>query len=331
MSGIFLVASLAGLFIVYKLLDRILRIPYISDYQGRYILITGCSSGFGLEAVKRLDSLGCHVFAGCRRQESLDELKKICSERVMPILIDIRNPDSVRKAFKVVTDRLTKDGQELWCIVNNAGVACPIGPPEWFSIDDYKNTLDVNLYGTIDVTMTFLPLVKRSRGRVVNVSSAYGRVSAWQLLPYSLSKYGIEAFSDGLRRSLRPYGCTTVLLEPGYFKTNIISQGNLQDLLSNGWNAASDEMKEEYGEDYFRYLEVEVPKQINILASGRLNIVTDAFEHAILGRYPQARYVIGADIKFLFLPVAVLPERLGDWILAMLDRSKPLPAILRKK
>jgi 11-cis-retinol dehydrogenase len=122
-----------------------------------------------------------------------------------------------------------------------------------------------------------------------------------------------------------------VLLEPGYFRTNIISQGNLQNDISKSWNAASVEIKEEYGEDYFRCLEVEVPKQASLLASSRVSIVTDVFEHAILGRYPRARYVIGADAKFLFVPVAMLPEWLCDWILATLDRNKPLPAILRKK
>ena len=87
----------------------------------------------------------------------------------------------------------------LWGVVNNAGVPGNFGPPEWHTIDDYKSVAAVNLYGLIDVTMTFLPLVKMARGRVVNTSSAAGRFSAPYLTPYTVSKYGVEAFTDGLR------------------------------------------------------------------------------------------------------------------------------------
>src|SRR5687768_2364151 len=87
----------------------------------------------------------------------------------------------------------------LWGLINNAGILGIFAPPEWLIIDDYKAISNVNLYGTIDVTMTFLPLVKLARGRIVNTSSINGRVSLPILIPYSVSKYGVEAFTDGLR------------------------------------------------------------------------------------------------------------------------------------
>ena len=87
----------------------------------------------------------------------------------------------------------------LWGVVNNAGIMGSNGPPEWHTIDNYKATNAVNLYGLIDVTMTFLPLVKMARGRVVNTSSEAGRFSMPFITPYSVSKYGVEAFTDGLR------------------------------------------------------------------------------------------------------------------------------------
>ena len=70
---------------------------------------------------------------------------------------------------------------------------------EWQTVDDYKETNAVNLYGLIDVTMTFLPLVKMARGRVVNMSSIAGRLSSNHATTYCVSKYGVEAFTDGLR------------------------------------------------------------------------------------------------------------------------------------
>ena len=84
-------------------------------------------------------------------------------------------------------------------MVNNAGIMGSNGPPEWHTIDNYKLTNSVNLYGLIDVSMTFLPLVKMARGRVVNTASIAGRVSFANGIPYAVSKYGVEAFTDGLR------------------------------------------------------------------------------------------------------------------------------------
>lgn len=86
----------------------------------------------------------------------------------------------------------------LWAVVNNAGVSMPSGPTDWLTIDDYKSMLNVNLTGVIDVTLSVLPLIKVTRGRVVNVASVFGRVSPFGG-PYCISKYGVEAFNDSLR------------------------------------------------------------------------------------------------------------------------------------
>lgn len=86
----------------------------------------------------------------------------------------------------------------LWGLVNNAGISVPTGPTEWMQVEDFKKVLDVNLMGVIEVTLTFLPLLKKAGGRVVNVASILGRLS---LIGggYCLSKWGVEAFSDSLR------------------------------------------------------------------------------------------------------------------------------------
>ncbi len=126
---------------------------------------------------------------------------------------------------------------ELWELLNNAGIATKTGPIEWFGKRDLEEILSVNLLGLIDVTVTFLPLIKKARGRIVNTSSIAGRLSVADLALYSVSKYGIEAFSDSIRQAsafylfsiradlnfsadldfesvLRP-GCVVVELSPG--------------------------------------------------------------------------------------------------------------------
>jgi len=82
--------------------------------------------------------------------------------------------------------------------VNNAGISVPSAPNEWLSKDDFVRVLDVNLVGLIEVTLSLLPLVRRARGRVVNVASVMGRVSPFGG-GYCVSKFGVEAFSDSLR------------------------------------------------------------------------------------------------------------------------------------
>lgn len=86
----------------------------------------------------------------------------------------------------------------LWGIVNNAGRSLPMGPSEWMRIEDFQSTLKVNMIGVIETTMNFLPLVKKARGRIVNVASVLGRVAA-NGGGYCISKFGVESFSDCLR------------------------------------------------------------------------------------------------------------------------------------
>lgn len=88
----------------------------------------------------------------------------------------------------------------LWGLVNNAGIAVPTAPNEWLRKEDFVAVLNVNLVGLIEVTLSLLPLVKRARGRVVNVASVMGRLSIFGG-GYCPSKFGVEAFSDSLRYS----------------------------------------------------------------------------------------------------------------------------------
>ena len=86
----------------------------------------------------------------------------------------------------------------LWAVVNNAGIVGTIFPVEWLTRDDYDRTLAVNLYGVVFVTQAFLPLIRREKGRIINMSSITARFSCVSA-PYVISKFGVEAFSDTLR------------------------------------------------------------------------------------------------------------------------------------
>lgn len=86
----------------------------------------------------------------------------------------------------------------LWGLVNNAGISVPTAPNEWLTKEDFKKIIDINLLGVVDVTIHMLPLIRRAKGRIVNVASIMGRISLFGG-GYCPSKYGVEAFSDSLR------------------------------------------------------------------------------------------------------------------------------------
>ena len=86
---------------------------------------------------------------------------------------------------------------------NNAGISGKPGPAEWLTLADYYEVCNVNLFGLVDATVTFLPLIKKEKGRVINTASVFGRHTITGSFPYCISKYGVESFSDSLRYSYR--------------------------------------------------------------------------------------------------------------------------------
>jgi len=92
----------------------------------------------------------------------------------------------------------------LWGLVNNAGIGGYFARPEWLTLKDYKDVEAVNLHGLIDVSITFLPLIKQAKGRLVNTASVFGRYTFPLVVPYCISKHGVEVFTDALRLSIGP-------------------------------------------------------------------------------------------------------------------------------
>ncbi|XP_035687453.1 retinol dehydrogenase 16-like [Branchiostoma floridae] len=301
----------------------------LSQLTDKTVLITGCDTGFGNLLAKRLDQLGLRVFAGCLTAAGVAELRQSCSERLQPIRMDVSSSDSVQNAFRVVKETVGNKG--LWGLVNNAGINGDMaGPMEWATKEDYQTVLNVNLLGMIDVTKTFLPLLKKSRGRVVNVASAAGRVAVPDAGPYTVSKFGVEAFSDSLRRAMRTFGVKVVIIEPGYFRTEINNKESALRRMDDTWQLQSPETKTEYGEEFLQ------AGKDGIKASGRFMqdpvAVVDAMAHALCANHPRSRYVIGWDASFIFVPISWLPTELGDLAVRLVaPEMTPTPACCKNK
>jgi len=296
--------------------------------MNRYILITGCDSGFGNMLAKRLNSLGVPVFAGCLTEKGEDELRKSCSPLLKTFRLDVSDPSSVRKAFDFVKANLPK-GQGLWGLMNNAGILGRAGRVEWNTLDDYKHVNSVNSYGLIDMTVTFLPLIKQAKGRIVNTASVVARFAYPASVPYTVSKYMVEGFSDCLRRQLNQFGVTTVIIEPGFHNTPITSLEAVNPMLRSFWESLTPEIRDEFGEEYYRE-SGRIYEKFHARISDRPMDVVDAYEEALLALMPRARYLIGADANYFWLPLQMLPERLGDWILEYLAKP-PIPASMKRR
>src|SRR5262245_4808205 len=130
------------------------------------LVITGASTGIGRACAIRFDSLGYRVFAGVRREADAEALGAATSDRFEPLILDVTDPEAIRAAAARVSEAL--GGEPLAGLVNNAGIAVS-GPSEFLPIDELRKQLEVNFIGQVAVTQAFLPLLRRSKGRIINI------------------------------------------------------------------------------------------------------------------------------------------------------------------
>ena len=199
----------------------------------------------------------------------------------------------------------------MWGLVNNAGILGGAGFIEMIPLAELHKHIDVNLYGMIRVTKAFLPLVRKSRGRIVNISSVLGR-SAWGYFPYSVSKYGVEAFSDILRLELYSTGATVHILEPANFKTEICSAEKANAYMMEHLKNSDKEVQEYYGLECVDSM-AKTLTEFDKSSSPHLWKVVEAYTHTLTAKYPKYRYVIGVDAHFVTKVLANLPEWMADY------------------
>lgn len=181
------------------------------------VLITGASTGIGEACALHLASQGWQVFAGVRRARDARRLAA-AHANITALLLDVTKAAHITRALKTI--QAARGQRGLQALVNNAGVAVA-GPLEFLPINELRQQMEVNFIAPVALTQACLPLLRAGRGRVVNVSSISGKVAAPLLVPYSASKFAIEAFSDGLRRELRPWGLPVVSIVAGSIATPI--------------------------------------------------------------------------------------------------------------
>ncbi|XDA98788.1 SDR family NAD(P)-dependent oxidoreductase [Sulfitobacter sp. LCG007] len=186
------------------------------------ILITGCSSGIGLDAARKLNGRGWRVFASCRKAEDCERLR---DEGLESPRLDYEDPDSIASSLAEV---LSATGGTLDALFNNGAYAIP-GPVEDIPTDALRRIFEANLFGWHDLTRRVIPVMRaQGHGRIVNCSSVLGFVHAPWRGAYVATKFALEGLTATLRIEMRGTGIDVVLIEPGPiatdFRRNAIAQ-----------------------------------------------------------------------------------------------------------
>jgi NAD(P)-dependent dehydrogenase (short-subunit alcohol dehydrogenase family) len=269
----------------------------------RAVVITGASTGIGRACALALDAKGFLVYAGVRR-ESDSRALRAAAPRLRPVHLDVTDAASIA----AVTGQVARETGDagLAGLVNNAGTTLPC-PIRYLPLDAFRGQLEVNLTGPLAVTASLLPLLRRGRGRVVNVTSAAGRVAVPLMAPYVAAKHGLEGLSDVMRLEFRRHGVHVAVIEPGYISTD------MRGKLRRDTEAVIASLPAQGRSEYAPQLTALADTISHHAANGSPPaVVAAAVEHALTSRRPRTRYPVGAGARRLLMMRRLLSDRRLD-------------------
>jgi NAD(P)-dependent dehydrogenase (short-subunit alcohol dehydrogenase family) len=265
------------------------------------VVVTGASTGIGRATALYLDKEGYRVFAGVRKDTDAESLIEVASDRLTPITIDVTEDRSIEAAKDEVQRAVGEDG--IVGLVNNAGVGGG-GPIEFMDLDNFRDTLEINLVGQIAVTQAFMSLIREAKGTIVFIASIGGRIATPFLSPYNASKFGIEAVGESLRAEVMPWGIDVTVVEPGSISTEIWAKG--ADTASDQLEGLSPDARRLYGKQLTRFSEALGETADRGIHPDKVAIV---IHKAIRSDKPKHRYLVGTDAKVAARLKGYLPER----------------------
>ena len=271
--------------------------------MGKTVVITGASSGIGLASVLRMSREGWQVFATVRRQADQDVFRREGFPGVFPLIMDVQDHPSIARAAEQVSSALGSAG--LDGLVNVAGIGM-MRPIEYASESDLQEIFEVNVFGQIATTQAFSPLLRRARGRIVNITSvgAHIAIPFGGLLNGSKSAFGM--LSDTLRLELRPFGIRVCAVEPGAISTPAVDKtlGDVEGVIEK----LPTEGRSRYGSMLRGFARLAHARE---KSGSPPEVVADAIHHALTSNRPRIRYRVGKHARLL----SVLPSILPEWLL----------------
>ena len=277
-----------------------------SKIQSKTVLVTGCSSGIGECVANSLREVGWVVFPTARSDTDLQRLR---SNGFDALRLDLRDSISIEQC---VSNLMQKCPQGIGAIVNNAGFAT-IGAVEDLSRDDLRAQFEVNVFGLQELTNKFVPIFrKQGWGRIVNVSSIYGILTAPMVGAYCASKYALEALSNAQRMELGDSGVVVSLIEPGPIVSSI--RRNACEILHNKIS-----IEDHFYGRYERTLKRKLGRfQIESLFMRGPMCVAKRVAHALASARPRQRYLVTNPARAGYFLARILPGYALDYIMKKL-------------
>jgi NAD(P)-dependent dehydrogenase (short-subunit alcohol dehydrogenase family) len=256
------------------------------------VLVTGASRGIGKSIVEHLAARGWDVIAGVRNERDAAAVIALNPQQISSVILDVTDAGRIAALSESLPERLD-------AVVNNAGIVVS-GPMETVTPDGWRKQLEINVIGQLAVTQAVLPRLRRSRGRVVFISSVNGQLSMPLVGAYSASKFALEAAADALRMELRPWHIGVAIVEPSQTDTDM-------------WRTA---LTAEHRELYARHIAgfkkmIPVSQKLAVPAEKVAAVV----EEALTARRPRPRYVVGVGTKLQIALMTNLPASLRDRML----------------
>lgn len=277
-----------------------------NSHMNEFVIITGASSGIGKNIAQTLAAKGYRV-AACMRKSA--DLEKLRGENLYPVILDVTNPASISQAMIDLKDHLEKSAKIH--LINNAGIAIA-GPVEGVSLEKWREQFEVNLFGLIATTQAALPFIRHTKGRIINISSVSGLVTAPFLGPYSASKFALEAVSDALRRELHSFGVKVVILEPGPVATPIWEKNFSQreELLKG----MPEKIRALYAKKMDRFI---TSAKQSAKSAVPVNDVSELVFSILQKKSPKIRYVVGNNsLKYQAKIAKLMPDA---WLDKLVD------------
>lgn len=286
---------------------------------GKAVLITGCSTGFGHGLAKRLAREGFLVFAGFRNSDGdgAEQLKSFSNIKILQL--DVTVQEQVHAAFQAVNEHL--DNRVLWCVVANAGIGSS-GPLELLTTETVVSVFDVNLFGALRVIKKFLPLLKKSTGRVVAVGSPLGHFTLPMTGPYSMSKHALVSMMDAFRRDIPNIGVDFVAVEPGAYRTPIQDKATSQrNLFVAEFKKQSAEAIANYRQEDIEGLMKTVDNSFELVMRTDIEEAIDVLENAVRETYPKTSYSTPFGLDYASATFFThAPSEIADKVLSVIQK-----------
>jgi NAD(P)-dependent dehydrogenase (short-subunit alcohol dehydrogenase family) len=274
-------------------------------------LVTGCSSGIGRATARALCQAGLLVYASARRPETLDDL---AGDGIEAIRLDVTDEESMDQAVK----RINTAHGRLDVLVNNAGYRV-VGPVEEVPPDEVVRLFDTNVFGVVRLTRLVLPGMRERRyGRIVNLSSIFGRFAIPGGAYPAATKHAIEAFSDGLRLEVAPFGIRVVLIEPSSVRSSYDTNAVWTGDTAGGPYAKFNQDVARWHAEALAGPPYNLPGRLALPPEAVARVIT----RAVTSPRPRARYPVGKLSRPLFLLRRTLPGPMFD---AFVRRQFPAP------